>query len=98
MTIERACDIKGCLKTARIVHGEYKPDRYFYICQDCQTAVVLDTLIAIDEEWSQAMIMEMAARVNAWFRQRRGVAIPHKSGVVTTTKYLGPAIITGGNG
>lgn len=97
MTVQVPCAIKECPKMARVEHGEFPANDRFVLCHDCQTSVVLDIMLRLeqDEEMIPKTTAAFAQIYNGWMRKRKGATLSHRSGSVTSIKSLGPRIITG---
>lgn len=99
MIIQEPCAIRGCLKMATVDSRELLGAARFVLCHDCETSIVLDVQLAIEQSdelppnttWAYAEIY------NRWSRKRKGQSITHRSGVVTSVKELNSPLYTGGN-
>jgi hypothetical protein len=89
VTIQKACAIRDCTKTAKINSTEYRADR-FALCEDCEMSVFLDSILNVEQDGRLpvGMTHEIGIAFNAFRRVRKGASLTHKSGVVTTMKEV----------
>jgi hypothetical protein len=94
MTLNKTCAITGCGKPVKVEASEYSPDR-FVLCLDCETAIVLDCHMAMEQmgEIPKKATAMFAVPFNAFRRKRKGASLTHKSGLVTTLKELKEQLI-----
>ena len=99
MIIQARCAIRDCDKMARVEADYYHPDRRFSLCRDCYSAVVLDTMIRIEQDGDlpAKTAFAFASVFNGWLRKRKDAMLSHKSGAVTSIKRLDMPTIIGGN-
>jgi hypothetical protein len=100
MTTTVACAIRGCLKLATTDSRELIGQGRFVLCHDCQTSIVLDVQLSIEqnENMPAGTTRAYAAIYNSWVRSLKGKSIGHRSGMVTSVKDLEAGkIIVGGN-
>jgi hypothetical protein len=76
-----ACAIKGC--THQVKTTAYLADlhsRDFVLCDDCESAVVIDTVIAMQATMGVPLesVKQFAACFNGWKRNQRGIAQAHR--------------------
>ncbi|MFZ1975813.1 MAG: hypothetical protein WAU89_23425 [Candidatus Acidiferrales bacterium] len=85
MIIVVNCAIRSCPKTVKIESAEYRPSTDFALCNDCETSVVLDTHLRMNESGDFSLpknwTFNFAVAFNGWRRRRKGVTIGHRSGV-----------------
>lgn len=75
------CAIKGCThKTNTNVDLADLHSRDFVLCDDCESAVIIDTVVQMQAEMGVPLesVKQFAACFNGWKRRRNGVAQAHR--------------------
>lgn len=82
VTVTQSCAIKGCthvVKTNADLADLHSRD--FVLCDDCESAIVIDVMIAMGEDIGgigQEGIKAFVSCFNGWKRLQMGIALAHR--------------------